>query len=222
MAPDLITLAILGVGGFVILKSGILSSIGSGGSTTSTDTGAGVGSPPPTADPGTGTTPPTTTPPTTTPPPTTGGGSNTCHSVYNGTCNVECQNGATAQCQACLIACGQGSLPPTGSYPPPPVTIPPQPQYPPQQPYPYPYPPTPVPIPTTDPNRCHNVYNGSCHTECSSGGDCAGCRAACGPNSGYARVAGTSSYYAAVQNSYRRQKINAYYAEARIPPIAIA
>jgi hypothetical protein len=221
LAPDLITLAILGVGGYVLWKSGILSNIGGGGSAGGD--AAGVGSPPPAADPGT-TTPPASTPPGTTPPATNPptGGNDTCHSVYNGSCNVECQSGATQLCQTCLIACGQGSLPPTGSYPPPPVTIPPQPTYPPQ--YPYPYPPQPVPVPTTDPNRCHSVYNGSCHTECSSGSSsqCNACKAACGPNSAYARMTSTAGFYAAIQNSKRRQMINSYYAQARIPPIAIA
>jgi len=205
-SDSLIMLAGLGVGLYIVWKSGILSNLGSGGSgggtTTTTpppaDTGGGTTttpsptpSPTPTPIPNPSPTPGSTTPPA---------GSDTCHTLYQGSCNVECASGATPLCQSCLIACGQGSLPPTGSLPSP----------------------VPVPVGQPNPSLCHSKYNGSCHTECSSGSasTCNSCKAACGANSAFAIT--KHAYRAWIANRARRAVLDAYYSQMRQPMITLA
>jgi hypothetical protein len=94
------------------------------------------------------------TTPTAPPLTTNQGNPTTCKNVYNGSCNTECAGGSSAQCNSCMIACGQATGGTTGA----------------------------GGTSGGRTAECSSKYNGSCNTECSSGSTstCNACKAACG------------------------------------------
>ncbi len=120
------------------------------------------------------------------PPLTTGQGNPaTCQDVYNGSCNSECSGGSSAQCNSCMIACGQATGGTSGA----------------------------GGTSGGRTAECSSKYNGSCGTECSSGSTstCNACKAACGLAANIATVRSAATAKRLLKNRmYNAMKAQKY------------